>query len=350
MARRRLEAAIRAGRAINEEQNRSSGVFDSAELVLSITQKDSDMGVYSLQFSPEGDLLAVGCGNGAVRVYNCSDGKVKSKLCEGSKSGLPITCLVFHPRMQKALVGAGADGRISVYNVATAHRTFTTVEPHNEINALDFSLEGDRYATAGKDFSIRLYDTETNEMVQVYEGSQQLLPDKEEALESGHGRRVFALKYHPDDNHVFITGGWDNCLKIWDYRTKRGVQRTIPGPHICGNGIDIKDGKILTASWQAEKSVQIWDCASGRLEQTIDLFKRSMMGEFPYCAQFCDNNVVLAGGSGTCSVQAIDKDKNKLVVDMSLEDKPVQALDSTNGGRLFALGGASTTIKMARLQ
>ncbi len=51
-------------------------------------------------------------------------------------------------------------------------------------------------------------------MVHVFEGSQQLLPDKEESLESGHGRRIFALKFHPDDNHVFITGGWDNSLKV----------------------------------------------------------------------------------------------------------------------------------------
>ncbi len=29
-------------------------------------------------------------------------------------------------------------------------------------------------------------------------------------------------------------------------------------------------------------------------------------GEFLYCAQFCDNDVVVAGGSGTNSVQAIN--------------------------------------------
>ena len=41
---------------------------------------------------------------------------------------------------------------------------FLFTEPKNEINAVDFSLEGNMYATAGKDFSIRLYNTETNEV------------------------------------------------------------------------------------------------------------------------------------------------------------------------------------------
>ena len=68
MARRRLEAAIRAGRAIDDEQNKPVGEFNTAELLLSITQCDSDLGVYSLQFSPDSSMLAVGSGNGAIRV------------------------------------------------------------------------------------------------------------------------------------------------------------------------------------------------------------------------------------------------------------------------------------------
>lgn len=350
MARRRLEAAIRAGRAIDNVQKRPEGSFTETEELFTIHLNESDMGVYSLQFSPDGSLLAVGCGNGAIRLYNCSDGKAGKVLVQGSRSGLPVTCLNFHPTQSKGLFSAGSDGRISMYNVETATRTYTTTERDNEINALDFSLDGEAYATGGKDFNIRLYSTDTNQIIKVYEGSNQLLPDKEESQESGHGRRVFALTFHPNDNHIFITGGWDNCLKVWDWRTKKGVQRTISGPHICGNGVDIKDGKVLTASWVADNSLQIWDCSSGRLEQTIPLHNRSMAGEFPYCAQFCDNNMVLAGGSGTCSVQAINKNTNELVGSISLGDKPVQALDSTNGGRMFALAGASSTIKVAQLQ
>lgn len=30
----------------------------------------------------------------------------------------------------------------------------------------------------------------------------------------GHYRRIFGLKYHPDDVHVFITAGWDNVMRV----------------------------------------------------------------------------------------------------------------------------------------
>ena len=30
----------------------------------------------------------------------------------------------------------------------------------------------------------------------------------------GHGRKVFAVKFHPFNDNVFLTGGWDRCLKV----------------------------------------------------------------------------------------------------------------------------------------
>ena len=35
-----------------------------------------------------------------------------------------------------------------------------------------------------------------------------------EVSNSGHARRVFALRYFPNQRHVFATGGWDNCVKV----------------------------------------------------------------------------------------------------------------------------------------
>lgn len=30
----------------------------------------------------------------------------------------------------------------------------------------------------------------------------------------GNTQRVFALKYHPEYNDIFLTGGWDNHVKV----------------------------------------------------------------------------------------------------------------------------------------
>ena len=80
--------------------------------------------------------------------------------------------------------------------------------------------------------------------------------------EVGHGRRIFAVKFHPENNNVLVSGGWDKYLKVWDIRVSNRAVRTINGPYICGQGIDIIDNCILTASWVASNSLQVCRLAS----------------------------------------------------------------------------------------
>ena len=37
-------------------------------------------------------------------------------------------------------------------------------------------------------------------------------------------------------------------LQVWDSRSRDGVKRTIGGPHICGDGLDIQGYNILTGA------------------------------------------------------------------------------------------------------
>jgi len=48
--------------------------------------------------------------------------------------------------------------------------------------------------------------------VRTYAGSRPLLPGDNANV--GHVQRIFDLKYHPDDNSIFISGGWDNALRV----------------------------------------------------------------------------------------------------------------------------------------
>ena len=44
--------------------------------------------------------------------------------------------------------------------------------------------------------------------------------------------------------------------KVWDVRVDQ-VVRSINGPYICGEGIDIWEDSVLTASWVAHDSLQV---------------------------------------------------------------------------------------------
>jgi len=80
----------------------------------------------------------------------------------------------------------------------------------------------------------------------------------------GHSLKVISVKFDKDDPNLLISGGWDHTIQIWDVREGQPV-RSIYGPKICGDAIDINDGYILTGSCRPEEQLQVWSLADGQL-------------------------------------------------------------------------------------
>ena len=81
----------------------------------------------------------------------------------------------------------------------------------------------------------------------------------------------------------------------------------------------VQDNRVLAGSWRKDCAVQIFDFGSGKLIDSYPMktkqpepMSKASGGEFVYCARFCDHGVILAGGSGTQSVQAIDTNKKEV--------------------------------------
>ena len=107
-----------------------------------------------MRFSPEGDLLAAGCNDGAVRVYAADTGALQCTLpSTGAYDALPITALRWRPggKTKNVLLAAGADGSVRHWHVATQKCLSKLVEPNNQIFAVDYRKDGFFFATAGKD-------------------------------------------------------------------------------------------------------------------------------------------------------------------------------------------------------
>uniref|UniRef100_A0A8C5MHY1 Anaphase-promoting complex subunit 4-like WD40 domain-containing protein n=1 Tax=Leptobrachium leishanense TaxID=445787 RepID=A0A8C5MHY1_9ANUR len=346
MSRRRLEEALLRSKEMegSGEDEEYSELFVRHRVHL---DKDPHS-IYSLRFSPNGKQLCVGFGNGAIQILNVDNGHVDRTLFSGHRSRQPITALHYHPKSENLLVAAGADGLVSTYDIKAQINVCSLTEPENEINALDFCMDGSVFATAGKDRNIRLYDSHTNEVLNLIEAPHTLYND-DTTLTIGHTRRIFALKFHPAEHHVFLTGGWDDSIKVWDKRILREAQRLIPGPHICGPGIDIQGDRIITASWAARSALQLWDFRSGKHLQDVPFPAATMQGEFLYAAKFCSDNTVLAGGSGTCTACAINLNTQEMLGDISLSNKAVQTVEAVPGGRVVAVAGVAGNLQIAEL-
>lgn len=344
MARRNLEKHIQAGKCISEGKAWPDK-FTKVEIIKDVPFDSELGGVWSLQYSFDGETLAVGYGNGAVRIYNSRTGEMLQELRKTRYGGFQIMCMRFHPKEHHLLLAGTSEGLVFLCNTKDGTVVEKISEKGNEINCLDFDYDGFNFATAGKDLNVRIYDTKTFQLDRVYGGYDSTQNPTEIA---SCAMRVFCLKYHPNKDNIFVTGGWENHLKIWDHSTKNGVQRTIHGPHICGESIDLKDWEILTGSWCGDHALQEWDWTSGKVKREVPFDYKGHDGAYLYCSQYCDNDTVLAGGSGTNSVQAINMSTGQKIGEVQMKG-PVNCLDSTMGGRLFAVGGNEHNLVLGRL-
>ncbi|XP_074648211.1 uncharacterized protein LOC141903795 [Tubulanus polymorphus] len=344
MARRKLESAIQLGRALEKDYDLKEK-FKNAK-VNSIPHDISREGIFSLQFSYDANHLAVGHGTAGVLLYDAVTGKYLGEPIRARYGGLAIMCVRFNPKEQSVLFASSSEGKIYKADINTMKYHQIIEEEGNEINCMDFCMDGFNFATGGRDLGVRVYDTNTAQLVRLYEGySETCVPT--DYPTAGHAMRVFALKYHPERNDIFVTAGWDNCIKIWDARSQDGVKRSIGGAHVCGDSLDIRGNQILTGSWTANHALQIWDYTEGKLAKEVP-FPDEGNGSFLYCAQYFSDSVVIAGGSGTNSAKIININTDECYGVIQMK-KPVQAMDSTLGGGRIAVGSGDDSLKLINL-
>nr|XP_034990452.1 uncharacterized protein LOC118094305 isoform X2 [Zootoca vivipara] len=330
MAHRRLAEALQVSRDLVVSGCGNDGVWpaegdsccpSSLACLRQVPLGKDAHGIYSLCFAPGGGQLAVGFGNGSVQLVDAARGLPGPSLFPGHRTRQAVTALKFHRAKPGLLLAAGADGTISTYDLISYYPLASWTETENEINAMDFCRDGSSFATAGKDRHIRLYDSHTNQLFHIMRAPDFMAGDEFTPL-SGHSRRIFALRFHPTELHLFLTGGWDNS---------------------------VKGDQVLTGSWVPRHALQLWDLRLSRLWQTLPFPCSPTQGEFLYSAQFCMGDVVLAGGSGTSGASAIHTGTGQVVGEILLPNKPVHVVASAPGGQAVAVAGAGGNLHLAEL-
>ena len=85
---------------------------------------DNPSEVFVSKFSPDGALLAAGCGDGAVRVFDAETGRLNYNLNIAART-LPTTALCFRPatetsRTRNVIISANADGSVQHWHITPA--------------------------------------------------------------------------------------------------------------------------------------------------------------------------------------------------------------------------------------
>jgi WD40 repeat protein len=157
-------------------------------------------------FGPDGRLLAAGCLDGTLILWDVAEGRVLARV--KAHTG-PIVTLAVSPDGTRVATGAVADPVVRVWGAPGGELLLTPRGNHEGIASLAFSPDGSLLGSASNDGIARFWDTTRG---------------RERAAIGGADIHIQALAFSPDGRAV-ATGGFDRTLRFWDLAEVLGAAR-----------------------------------------------------------------------------------------------------------------------------
>ncbi|XP_077996139.1 uncharacterized protein LOC144449476 [Glandiceps talaboti] len=273
---------------------------------LKLTQVIETSGdVMCCRYNEGSTLLAVGLANGAVKVYSADSGALLYNLIDQEilDNSLPCTSIHFRKHLdgdksKNIILVTYASGMVKYWHTSSSTCLSTIHETRQTLNAA-YNMNTTQFVTCGSDDKIYVYDETNRKLVMSCEPSPSM------NVMDGHRCRVFAVQFHPQEPHGFVSGGWDDTVQFWDTRVQHSI-RKLYGPHICGDSLDIdaEHNHIVTGSWRKEANLQIWDYKMGTLIKNVPQdFASSLL----YCSQWHGKDYITVGGTEQNMARVIDR-------------------------------------------
>lgn len=201
----------------------------------------------AVAFAPDGKALSAAGYEGSVRVWDAQTGELRHTLTGHGESA---QAAAFSPD-GALLATAGEDGRVRLWD-ATTGKSLRDLDAHTgRVWGLSFSPDGRELASAGGDKSVRIWNPATGAELRRF----------------GDLRGVYAVEYHPSGQFLAVAA--DNTVLLLDARTGRELGRVGTGRTAVTWFAFSPDGRTL--AYRDEKSVKLWEVASGADRLAIEL-------------------------------------------------------------------------------
>jgi len=372
--------------------NNSVIVWDAKTRLRLATLSSHKGAVYSVAFSPDGELMATAGEDQKIALWNVSElvpniealppPKPNEEQIGLDNNGAkpqfelightgPVYALAFSPGEKKILASAGADGKVNLWDLKSdlkSNPKKVTVEPEHEkaVWAIAFSPDGAVLATAGADNVVNLWNASTRQLEKTLKGhgdtvtSVKFSPDGEllatasddktakmwrvqtgEVLATleGHLAGVRSVAFSSPDGKRLATAGKDSIVKVWDLSTRKELMT------LEGHEGDVNSMVFLQDSWLAtsssDLSVRLWNTSERQNRKTIDAHELGVRE-----VAFSPDGKFLASGSNDKTVKIWDADTWQLVKTLKGHMGSVTSVYFSFDGRLLASASQDRTVKL----
>jgi WD40 repeat protein len=331
--------------------------------------------IYSIAFSPDGQLLAWGCSNGVLALWDVQEQKLV--WSQAAHDGNPVYAVAFSPD-QRFLVSGSRNNLIVLWDVKSGQPKQEIKTSHGYVLSLNFSPDGKMLASGGLDDRVAIWDTTTytllrtlkphggsavwsvawspNGVYLAFAGDDRTVrvwdtADWTEILTlQGHEGRIYSLAWSPDSKWLASggkdeVGEKDKLTLLWDM--SNGKYTVLKGHTDDVTSVAFSaDGKTL-ASGSLDKSIILWDVKS---QQPFDqLFDHT---QWVICLTFSPqaSNLLASGGLDKKVFLYELKIRQLLGTDLLSAPGPVQGIYFTSKDTLSVISNRKGDVSLTSIQ
>ncbi|QDU46345.1 Serine/threonine-protein kinase PknB [Symmachiella dynata] len=179
-------------------------------------------GVFCVQPSPDGLLLAAACGDGNIYIFDTQTGQEVRTIPTGAESANYV-CWTSD---QAEIATADSSGRIQSWNVSDGMQVQSIDAHDGEVYCLHYLPDDAAIVSSGDDEMIYLWDRTTGKKLGEF---------------AGHERDPEQLAVSPDGRYV-ASASSDRTLRLWD------LQNQQEKPFVW----DLKDSRVLCVAYSQD--------------------------------------------------------------------------------------------------
>ncbi len=210
------------------------------------TFRESFGNVFSMNFSPDGKVLAIGDTNGEIHLWQVSTFRQILTL-RGHESW--VWSVSFSPDGQM-LASSSQDCTAKLWDIRTG-QCLRTLQGSDLMRSVELSPDGKTLASGHVDSTVRLWDISTGACLKTLQG---------------HARSVWSVSFSPD-GQTLASSSDDRTVKLWDVHTGECLRTLRDHTSWVWSVSFSPDGQTLASS--DDRTVKLWDVPTGECLKTL---------------------------------------------------------------------------------